>query len=287
MESPWISLAALALMLAATLLGAAIRLRWPEHHTNRETIELLQSTVMMLATFAAIVLGLLITSAKTDYDTIESDIRSFSASVVQLDYSLNELGPAGVPMRGQLARFAAASIAATWGDQKPPPGDYYPRLTGNDAASIARASPRLGQMLEQVGGALRAMPTTDLAATRTEASALRLLNVAETERWRIVEASRGTLSTPFFIMLVFWLMVIFLCFGLSAPLNHLSLTVIALSGLALASALFVIIDLYTPYSGIFTVSSAPAREGLQQMLNLPGGTPLALPAQCRSAGATC
>jgi hypothetical protein len=261
-------------MLAATGLGAVIRRRWPEHHSNRETIELLQSTVLTLATFAAIVLGLLITSAKSDYDDIENDIRSYSSTLVQLDYSLEELGPAGVPLRQQLARYAAAGIAATWTDEAPPAGDYYPRLPQVSQGGAVRSNaPVLGQMLEQVDSALRAMPVTTPAEGLAQAGCIRLMNIAVSERWRIIEASQGDLSTPFFVMLVFWLMVIFLCFGLSAPFNHLSFMVTALSALALASAVFVIIDLYAPFTGIFTVSSAPPRQGLEQMLSLPNGTP--------------
>jgi hypothetical protein len=280
------SLIAFALMLAATALGAMIRLRWPEHHTNRETIELLQSVVLTLATFAAIVLGLLINSAKTDYDEIENDIRSFSSTLVQLDYSLEELGPAGVPLRQQLARYAAAAIAATWTDQAPPAGTYYPRLPQVEQADAVNSnSPILGQMLDQVDSALRAMPITTPAAARAQEGCIRLMNIATSGRWHIIEASQGNLSAPFFVMLVLWLMVIFLCFGLSAPVNHLSLTMTALSALALASALFVIIDLYTPYTGIFTVSSEPARQGLAEMLSLPGGTPPPWTASsCRGVG---
>jgi hypothetical protein len=288
MDSPWISLFAFALMLAAVGLGALIRLRWPEHHSNRETIELLQSTVLTLATFAAIVLGLLITSAKTDYDDIQNDIRSYSSTLVQLDYGLQELGPAGVPLRQQLARYAAAGIAATWTDQAPPAGDYYPRLPQiGKTGTVGSNAPILGRMLEQVDSALRALPVTTPAATRAQEGCIRLMNTAVSERWRIVEAAQGELSTPFFVMLVFWLMVIFLCFGLSAPFNHLSFMVTALSALALASALFVIIDLYTPFTGIFTVSSLPPRQGLEQMLSLPGGLPPPFPPGCNPAAPQC
>ena len=142
-------------------------------------------------------------------------------------------------------------------------------------------------MLEQVDGALRALPITTPADARAQEGCIRLMNIAVSERWRIVEASQGNLSTPFFVMLVFWLMVIFLCFGLSAPFNHLSFMVTALSGLALASALFVIIDLYTPFTGIFTVSSLPPRQGLEQMLSLPDGTPPPWPAGCSPASQGC
>jgi hypothetical protein len=273
MDSPWITLIAFALMLLATGLGAWIRHRWPEHHTNRETIELLQTTVMMLATFAAIVLGLLITSAKSDFDTIENDIRSFSSSLAQLDLSLEQLGPAANPARQELARYAGGAIASTWTDQAPPPGSYYPRLPRIKEARYNQNSPVLGQMLEQVNSMIRDSPVNGPAAQRQLESSLRLMNGVLDERWRLVEASEQSLSSPFFVVLVFWLVVIFLCFGLSAPFNHLSFMVTALSALALGSALFVIIDLYTPYTGIFAVSSVPIRQALAEMLAEPDGTP--------------
>jgi len=277
MDSPWVSLLAFALMLLATGAGALIRYRWPEHHSNRETIELLQTTVMMLATFAAIVLGLLITSAKQEFDSIENDIRSLSSSMAQLDASLDLLGPEAVPARQQLARYTAAAVAATWKDEAPPPGAYYPRLPRIKDERYNQNSPVLGQMLEQVNGMIRNIPVNGATAQRELDSSLRLMNVVLSERWRSVEASEGSISSPFFVVLVFWLVVIFLCFGLSAPFNHLSFTVTALSALALASALFVIIDLYTPYTGIFTVSSVPLRQALAEMLTLPDGTPPPLP----------
>jgi hypothetical protein len=277
MDSPWTTLLAFTLMLLANGLGAWIRHRWPEHHSNRETIELLQTTVMMLATFAAIVLGLLITSAKQEFDSIENDIRSLSSSMAQLDASLDLLGPEAVPARQQLARYTAAAVAATWKDEAPPPGAYYPRLPRIKDERYNQNSPVLGQMLEQVNGMIRNIPVTGATAQRELDSSLRLMNVVLSERWRTVEGSEGSISSPFFVVLVFWLVVIFLCFGLSAPFNHLSFTVTALSALALASALFAIIDLYTPYTGIFTVSSVPLRQALAEMLTLPDGTPPPLP----------
>ena len=93
------------------------------------------------------------------------------------------------------------------------------------------------------------------------------------QRWQAVEASMGSLSAPFFTVLVFWMAVIYLCFGLSAPFNHVNFMAMLLSALALSLALFVIIDLYTPYTGIFTVSSLSARQALAEMLGQPDGTP--------------
>ena len=277
MEAYWTTLLGFAFMLLATGLGALIRYRWPEHHSNRETIELLQSTVLMLATFAAIVLGLLITSAKSDFDGVENDIRGLSSSMVQLDFSLELVGPEAIPARQQLARYAAAALAATWKNETPPAGDYYPRLPPIKDIRFNQNSPVLGQMLEEVNSMARSISVTTPEARRQLESSLRLMNIVLNERWRVVEASEGSISWPFLMVLLFWLVVIFLCFGLSAPLNHLSFMVTALSALALASALFVIIDLFTPYTGVFTVSSVPVRQALAEMLAQPDGTPPAWP----------
>jgi hypothetical protein len=287
LQSPWLSLVALALMLAAVFCGAAIRRRWPEHHTNRETIELLQTTVMLLATFAAIVLGLLITSAKSDFDNLENDIRSFSATLVQLDYGLEELGPEAVPIRQNLVRYAAAATAAVWRDQAAPQGNYFPALPHTDTPGVSTATPILGQMLERTNSALESLAPQTPPAIRHQAAAQRLMNIAIEERWRITEASMGSLSSPFFTVLLFWTAVIYLCFGLSAPLNRINLMALTLSALALSSAFFVIIDLYTPFSGLFTVSSVPMRGAIEEMLKQPDGTPPPWPAGCSPTASSC
>ena len=84
-------------------------------------------------------------------------------------------------------------------------------------------------------------------------------------RWRLVEDSGSSLSTPFYLILVFWLAVVFASFGLSAPHNLLSYVTIALGGVAIASAIYVIVDLDRPFGGIFSVSSQPLRDALTQL----------------------
>ena len=83
-------------------------------------------------------------------------------------------------------------------------------------------------------------------------------------RWRLVEDSGGSLSTPFCLILVFSLAVVFASFGLSAPRNLLSYATITLGGMAIASAIYVM-DLDRPFGGIFAVSSQPLRDALTQL----------------------
>jgi prepilin signal peptidase PulO-like enzyme (type II secretory pathway) len=83
-------------------------------------------------------------------------------------------------------------------------------------------------------------------------------------RWKLIEEAHSSISMPFYIVLAFWLVIIFASFGLTAPRNMLSYVTILLGALSIASVVFVILDLDTPFSGIFMVSSQPLRDALAQ-----------------------
>src|SRR3984893_9505788 len=85
-------------------------------------------------------------------------------------------------------------------------------------------------------------------------------------RWSIIEEPYSSIARPFLRMLVFWLMVIFACFGLRAPASPLVLIVIALSAISLSSTMFIILDMDMPYEGLFKISSQTMRTALSDML---------------------
>ncbi|WP_428542433.1 hypothetical protein [Rhodopila sp.] len=266
MNSPWTSLVALLLFLLASGFGAFVRPKLNERHRTRETIELLQVTVTMLVTFAAIVLGLLITSAKNSFDTVEADVRSYSVALMQLDQALVAAGPPGLPIRENLARYTAAAIASTWTGEAPPEGNYYPRSLAKSPTDLAEESSSLRAVLAMVQASIRDLADTTVAQRDIQAECQRQMDRVFKLRWALIEASQGSLSVPFFIVLVFWLSVIFLCFGLSCPVNPLSIVITSLSGVALTSALFVVIDLNTLFdNGFFTISSQSLRAALTEM----------------------
>ena len=77
-----------------------------------------------------------------------------------------------------------------------------------------------------------------------------------------VEEAQGSISYPFDRILVGWLLIIFLCFGLIAPRNALSLVTIMLGALSIASAVLVILDLDTPFTGPIMIGSQPMRDAI-------------------------
>jgi hypothetical protein len=238
-----------------------------ERHKTRETIELIQVTVTMLVTFAAIVLGLLITSAKASFDEAAAQFRNYSIALVELDLSLRDYGPGADAIRARLRSYTASAIATTWTNEKPPPGNYYPRVVPTSPSDMTQESAFLGGLLTQVSRSIHALPVTTPQEKRDQLDCERQMQNVLGQRWQLISSLQAQLSTPFVIVLVFWLMVIFLCFGLSAPFNYLAGAVILISAISLTSALFVVVDLNTLFdTGFFTISSGPERDALAHML---------------------
>lgn len=270
MDSPWLSTSiSLISMLLAAVIGMRSRAMLREHHKNVETTDLLRLTVTMLVTFAAIVLGLLITSSKADFDTADDAMQTYAAVLSDLDDALQEAGPAAVPIRHQLAQYTAAAIASTWTTEPPPPGNYYPRHVVESDDGMRYESQSLGDELRTMQEEVYQLPdqTADQVQAR-DACATAMTEVLQ-QRWTTIEASQVSLSTPIFIVLVFWMFIVFLCLGLNTPVNAVSTITISLGAIALASALFVVVDLNGLYSGIFIISSEPMRGALAQMLSAP------------------
>jgi membrane-bound ClpP family serine protease len=61
---------------------------------------------------------------------------------------------------------------------------------------------------------------------------------------------------------VLWLTVIFISFGLFAPFNATVVSSLFVSALSVAGAIFLILEMYTPYTGVIQISSAPLRAAL-------------------------
>lgn len=254
----------LLILLAGSAAGLAVRPFLSERHRSRETTDLIQLVMTMLVTFAALVLGLLTSSVKSSFDTVDNDLRSLSVQLIQLDRSLRQYGGETEPARALLRRYTAARIASVWPDLPAPPGGDYSRAAVRlSAGSID--SPALGDMLAQVETDIRSLDPHDAMHRRVLQTSINQFELLMRARWRLIEEAHGSISMPFYVVLAFWLVIIFASFGLSAPGNILSYITILLGALSIASVIFVILDLDTPFTGLFTVSSAPLREALAQL----------------------
>jgi hypothetical protein len=251
------------LQLASFHLGCRVQARLPEHHHSRDTVESVRLVIVMLVTFAALVLGLLTSSAKSRFDSQSDDLRRYAIYLIELDQRLREYGAEANAARSLLRTYTAAAIADTWPGERRPAGQYPTHFEQDIRHSLENTA--LGNMLSDLDTMVRRLSPSD-------AFYAQLLTVIQTritfvmqQRWVLIESARSTISWPFLMVLTLWLMIVFAIFGLSSPSNGLMQATILLGALSVSSSIFLILEFETPLSGLITVSSEPMRDALVHM----------------------
>ena len=253
----------LFLLCAAAFAGYWIKSRLPERHRSRDSFELVQLTINLLVTFTAIVLGLLTTSVKNGFDQAYLARGQDAAALAQMDQCLRDYGPETDSMRQDLRAYAAAVIASTWPDEKPPEGVRYPDTKG---MPLTGESQTLGALVHGVGDRLQRLDPADSLHKHLQAVCEQQYSDFLKARWTVIEETRASFSQPFYWVLMFWLLILFASIGLTAPANPVTVIVIVLSAISVTSAVFVIQDLDMPYGGLFGIPSTSMRNALADMM---------------------
>jgi hypothetical protein len=81
-------------------------------------------------------------------------------------------------------------------------------------------------------------------------------------RWLLFEQSGSSISTPFLVVVVFWLSMLFVSLGLFAPRKVTALITLLVSAMSVVGALFLIFELNYPFTGLIQISHAPLRNAL-------------------------
>ncbi len=235
----------------AAMAGMVLHRKLPDHHLDGDSKDVVKLVMGLIATMAALVLGLLIASAKSSYDTQTTELQQVSAGLVQLDRTLELYGPETREVRDSLKRSVAASLERVWPADESQPANLAPSLNRGQADALYAKLQSLA-------------PTTE-AQRHAQNSAMQLgAGLAQT-RILMFEQLGGSVSWPLLGVLVFWLSVLFLGFGLFARF-HITITVALIVGaLSVAGAIFLILELSQPYQGLMRISDVPLRSALAQM----------------------
>ena len=81
-------------------------------------------------------------------------------------------------------------------------------------------------------------------------------------RLLLFKQSGPSISTIFLVVVVFWITMLFVSFGLFAPHNTTAVVTLAVSALSVAGALYLILELDHPFGGLIQLSSTPLRNAL-------------------------
>jgi len=262
LQNPVYSVMLFVILCASAGLGFVIHPRLPERHRSPQSLALLQLAIGLLVTFAAIVLGLLTTSVKAGFDQAFAERGDYAGKLAALERCLTDYGPETAPMRDALRSYVAAVIASTWPDEPPPKGAAYP-----DTSKMAQTGedPVLANLMNSVGLRTMALDPKDTFHRNLMAACVERYRDVSLARWKVIEGALGSISPPFYWVMVFWLAILFGAFGLSARPNPLVVTVVVLCALSITVAVFVILDMDQPYGGLFGVPSTSMRHALADM----------------------
>jgi hypothetical protein len=109
-----IALTVLGCTLAAALAGIGLRARLPEAHLDGDSRDVVKGVMGLIATMAALVLGLLIASALSSYNAQNTDLRKLAADILQQDRYLAMYGAETEDLRDQLRQLVATAHDQIW-----------------------------------------------------------------------------------------------------------------------------------------------------------------------------
>jgi hypothetical protein len=232
-------------LLAGALAGMGLRGIIPQHHLDSDTRDLIKLGVGLIGTMSALVLGLLVASTKSSYDTKGSELAQMAGNAILLDRVLAHYGAEARDIRDHL-HSTIAGMAGSNGAR-----NHLEQL--NQAAPVSREV-----IFDKIQNLV---PHTD-AQRALQAEALSLaINLGQT-RWLLFAQSGTSISTPFLVIVVSWLTLLYLSFGLFAPRNATAFITLLVSAFSVAGAMFLILDLDHPFSGLMQISDTPLRNAL-------------------------
>ncbi len=238
-------------ILAGTLGGFFVAKRLPEHHFTDESKDAVKMAWGIVATMSALVLGLLLSSAKGSYDFVNGEITQSAAKIIVLDQLLDCYGPESRLVRDELHARVAMRIQKIWPDKAAP-------IEASTSLESGRGMRAVLDRLDQL------KPATDTQRSLYPQCQQLIMDLMMV-RWLAVEQSKDSLPNTFFFVLVAWLAMLFLGIGLFAPFNRTVLLTLFLCNMTVSSAIFLINELDRPLDGYIQISSAPMRGALDYL----------------------
>lgn len=229
--------------IGAAALGMALHIRLADRHLDPDSRDVVKLAIALVATMSALVLSLLISSSSTSYNRQVSQLKALSANILLLDRTLSLYGPEARSVRDGFRSMVQELHDKIWEQ-----GSV--RLADLESLQTQDAIKANIELLYSL------VPRTDLQRAMQVAAMQQINGFGET-RLLIFESMGGAIAKPFLTILVFWICALFLGFGLLARFNPTVMVALVLGGLSVSGALFLILEMNDPYSGIMKMSDEP------------------------------
>ena len=251
MNSIEVSLLVSACVFVAAIVGMNLHRVLPRTHLTKDTQDVVRLGTGMVSVLASLVLGLLVATAKSSYDTTDHSIRAYAADIALLNETLRDYGKDASRPRDALRQYTEQFLRNVW----PKNRELSSELEINKA----------GTMLEHTREDIRALRPIDDGQKWLLGQALDVSTSLLRQRWQLIEQSGPSIHSVVLEILVCWIVAIFISFGLNAPRNGTVVAGFLICSIAIGGSIFLILELDNPLSGILRISSWPVENVLAQM----------------------
>jgi hypothetical protein len=251
MNSFTVAFAVAAITFAGGMAGLILQKWLPEDYHSQGDRDAIQSVVGLITLLLALVLGLLTASAYGIFTAQKTAVQNFASEVRRLDLALDDYGPGADAARATLRKEVSRTLEQFWGKSDV---DFVSR---NYNAAISN--------LHERKVALDALQPTTEAQKQALSSARDLSASVGQTRLQAALQLDDTVSLPLLIVVTSWAFILFIGFGLLSRIDGLAVSSLAFGALAVASAVFLIADLSSPFSGYFQISPLPVQRVLQDL----------------------
>jgi Protein of unknown function (DUF4239) len=245
-ESVWILIISLGAMIGGIAMGSWLRDRLPEHHLADRPAGVIKSGVGLISTLAALILGLLISTAKISYDSTASQVSQIASDLVLLDQLLSEYGPAAHGAREALREQSDALANSIWAAAGKP--QHHAFVTSDAWKRFSIAMDQLPDTTDQQRNLRKQID--DVVSRGAQA------------RISLFSNAGSKLPTPFLALLIFWLTIIFASYSILGEMNLTVKVFVFLFALSSAGALFLISELNSPFGGLLKLSPVQISQAL-------------------------
>jgi Protein of unknown function (DUF4239) len=245
-----ISWVVFACVFGGALLGMVLRNLLPEHHLKEDSKDVVKLGVALIATMSALVLDLLIASAKSSYDAQSSEVIQMSANIIQLDRILARYGSETKEARDVLRR-TTLSLDRDW-------SEGTSRSEKLDSTGLRGGAASFYEKIQELA------PRNDFQRS-VQSQALQIAFDLGQTRSLLLEQAGSSIPTPFLVVMAFWLAVIFTSFGMFAPSNATVIATLFVCALSVSGAIFLILELDSPFAGLMQISDIQLRNAVAHL----------------------
>ena len=226
--------------------GIGLRRLLPEQHLSGDSKDVIKLATALVGTMSALVLALLFSSTRQSYEHTTMAVSRMATDLAQLDRVLAEYGPEAGPLRTALRGELEPLIDSIWKE---------------DAAKRPVRSTRRHD--QSVLYMIRDLSPKSGVQSSLQARALQLSTDLTELQLTLSSQLPDSISTPFIDVLILWLMFIFAVFSMSSPSNATLISVLFLCILSASGAIYLTLELGTPFDGLMQIPNDTLRSALK------------------------